>query len=303
MVGRVSGWAAIYREIGDHPLFKQDMSRLGAWVWLVINAAWKPTPFDVNGKMITINRGQLSCSMRHLASEWGWSKSAVERFLTRLKTETMIETQTGTGRILITICNYEKYQDVNGMAGTASGTASGTGAGQERDIKEQVNQITIEEEESPNGDSRQTEGKKTFRNDHCGQASAEWNLAASQTKWPAISKLTDVRAKHLSARLDEHGLTGWKDALLRAEQSPMLSAQPPPGWFTFDWLCKPGNFLKLIEGNYDRRYDQLSNQPTSNRGEQIHSGWIKAAAARSSLSQTGSPESLGGFFDPPGFDR
>jgi hypothetical protein len=149
----MSGFIVAYRDAAEHPLFKGHADRLGAWLWLLMKAAWKPTKFDVNGKVVTVERGQLSVSIRHLGEAWGWPKSTTERFLTRLKTETMIETHSGTGRLLITICNYDKYQDVSDINGTASGTQVGTGAGQERDTKEQGNKGTRDKE--PNGSSSQ----------------------------------------------------------------------------------------------------------------------------------------------------
>lgn len=145
----MSGFIAAYREAVDHPLFKGHADKLGAWTWLLMRAAWKQTKIDVSGKIVTVERGQLSVSIRHLSEAWGWSKSTTERFITRLKTETMIETHSGTGRLLITICNYDKYQSISENGGTPSGTASGTAAGQQRDIKEQGNKGTRDIE--PNG--------------------------------------------------------------------------------------------------------------------------------------------------------
>lgn len=142
----MSGFIALHREAMDHHLFKGDVARFGAWIWMVSKACWKETKFDVQGRTITLRRGQFCCSVRDMATAWGWPKSNVDRFLTRLKTETMIETESGTGRLIITICNYAKYQDLKDQSGTATGTATGTAAGQQRDIKEQGNKGTIEEE-------------------------------------------------------------------------------------------------------------------------------------------------------------
>lgn len=146
----MSGFIALHREAMNHHLFKGDVARFGAWLWMVSRACWKQTKFDVQGRTITLERGQFCCSVRDMATAWGWPKSNVDRFLTRLKTETMIETHTGTGRLIITICNYAKYQDVKSDTGTPTGTDSGTAAGQQRDIKEQGNKGTMVEEE-PNG--------------------------------------------------------------------------------------------------------------------------------------------------------
>lgn len=138
----MSGFALTHRTVFDHPLFRGDAARLGAWLWLVGKACWRPTPFDINGRIITLERGQLCASLRQLAEQWGWSKSAVDRFLARLETETMIERKAGQGRLVITICNYSKYQDSGDGRRDSGGTPSGTAAGQQRDTKEQGNKGT-----------------------------------------------------------------------------------------------------------------------------------------------------------------
>jgi hypothetical protein len=134
----VSGHIALHRDAFEHPLLK-DGDRFRAWFWMVSRACWKATRYDVGGKTVMLTRGQFCCSVRELAEAWDWSKSAVDRFLSRLKTETMIGTDAGTGKLVITICNYDKYQQIPKEAGTADGTLTGTPAGQQRDIKEEGN--------------------------------------------------------------------------------------------------------------------------------------------------------------------
>ena len=143
----MTGFATLHRQSLDHPLFDGDSSRLGAWTWLILRAAWKPTAFNIAGKTTVLERGQLCVSIRQLAVAWGWSKSAVDRFLARLETETMIVREAGHGRCILTICNYSKYQSLNDDDRDSSGTATGTAAGQQRDTKEQGNKGTI----IPNG--------------------------------------------------------------------------------------------------------------------------------------------------------
>jgi DNA-binding transcriptional MocR family regulator len=119
-------------------------------VWLIEEAVWEDRKRDIGGKTVTLKRGQVGHSLRFMAEAWGWSKSGVERFIERLKTETMIETATGTGMVIITICNYDRYQAMPGFGGTASGT----GSGQHRDSTEtNLNQVNkgnqVIEEGSP----------------------------------------------------------------------------------------------------------------------------------------------------------
>lgn len=107
----MSGFIALHREAFSHPLLK-DADRFRAWFWLVAHAAWKPTKHDARGHTIAVDRGQICAGREYLAKEWGWSPSAVERFLKRLETEQMIERQAGQMKTVITICNYDKYQEI-----------------------------------------------------------------------------------------------------------------------------------------------------------------------------------------------
>jgi hypothetical protein len=125
-----------------------DSARFGAWAWLVLKACWKPTKFSVAGSTITVQRGQLCVSRSQLATAWGWSPSAVERFLARLQTEQMIGRETGQGRSIITICNYDKYQDIGNETGQATEQPTGQQSDSDRTTKEQGNHGTIEDEEA-----------------------------------------------------------------------------------------------------------------------------------------------------------
>lgn len=138
----MSGFVAFHREAIEHHLFRGDAQRLGAWLWLFSKACWKPTPFDISGRTIVLERGQLVVSRAQLAKAWGMSESAVERFLTRLQTEQMIGRETGQGRSIITICNYEKYQNLADEPGQATGQATGQPADSHRTAKEQGNKGT-----------------------------------------------------------------------------------------------------------------------------------------------------------------
>ena len=140
----VSGWIPLSRDWLDHPLLK-DGERFRAWCWLVANAAWKPTRHDIKGKIVILEKGQLCISRERLAEIWGWSPSAVERFLTRLKTEQMIGRETGQGKSVITICDYVENQNLDDETGQATGQATGQKSDRDRTTKEQGNNLTREE--------------------------------------------------------------------------------------------------------------------------------------------------------------
>lgn len=89
-----------------------------------------------------------------------------------------------------------------------------------------------------------------------GAAFQVYNDAAARTGWPRVQRLSDVRKRALRARLREcGGLDGWRHAVARAEASDFLCGRGRRAWtaFGFDWLVKPANFTKVMEGNYDNR--------------------------------------------------
>ena len=137
------GFIALARGVFDHPIVgaQKPYSKFEAWAWLIFEAAWKARRYDAGGFTVPLERGQVAHSIRYMAEAWGWHRSSVERFLTRLKTDTMIETQSETGLTVITLCKYEEYQNPNGRSETASATGTETAPRQQRDRKEPTKPI------------------------------------------------------------------------------------------------------------------------------------------------------------------
>lgn len=73
------------------------------------------------------------------------------------------------------------------------------------------------------------------------------------TGLPQVTKLTQPRRAAMRQRWKEHPNTEWWIAYFaRVRRSPFLMGQKVVGWkATFDWLLKPANLQKVIEGNYD----------------------------------------------------
>ncbi len=128
---------AVSRAIFDHPAFaKEPFTEREAWLFLISEAAWRPTTIRVGSVQVDLKRGQCAHSIRFLADRWAWSKSRVDRFFGRLKIGTMIGTAAGQGVTVVTICNYDEYQKVglperDGNRDTER-DSSGTAAGQIR---------------------------------------------------------------------------------------------------------------------------------------------------------------------------
>lgn len=143
-----SGVFAVARNVFDHPIFEGErFTEREAWIWLIGEAAWKPKRVRVGTALVKLERGQCAFSVRFLAQKWGWHRAKVERFLKRLKTETMIETASETGVTVITICNYNEYQRVSLPTKTPTETPSETAARQQRDKEEDTESTEDKEKE------------------------------------------------------------------------------------------------------------------------------------------------------------
>lgn len=68
-----------------------------------------------------------------------------------------------------------------------------------------------------------------------------------------VSPVKSKSKRHdmLGARLSEHGNDGFAKALDEILHSSFLRGKNDKGWVvTFDWLIRPNNFVKVLDGNY-----------------------------------------------------
>ena len=81
-----------------------------------------------------------------------------------------------------------------------------------------------------------------------------WNSLGLQ-KLVAINPNTN-RYRLLNARIKEYGLDKVLEAIENIRYSRFLKGQNNKNWtITFDWLIKPNNFTKVLEGNYRDKGD------------------------------------------------
>ena len=108
---RSQGWFSIYRSFLSSDLWLSERFTRGqAWVDLIGLANHKLHGFRTRGIWVTIKRGQLGWSTRELADRWSWSPTMVKRFLLELKREAQIDAQFTNVTTIITIINYDEYQ-------------------------------------------------------------------------------------------------------------------------------------------------------------------------------------------------
>lgn len=101
-----------------------------------------------------------------------------------------------------------------------------------------------------------------------------WNEMAGANGLPRIKAVSPKRHTSMKKILRAHGMAVWRDALRRVAASSFLCGTQKgyrhidtenPWQAGFDWLVKPGNLAKVIEGNY--REDRRPAGSDARRGE------------------------------------
>ncbi|MGF7152632.1 hypothetical protein [Novosphingobium gossypii] len=287
----MSGFIALHREAREHPLFAGNAERFGAWFWMVASACWKPTRFTIGGTTVMLERGQLCASRAQLSAAWGLSPSSVERFLTRLETEQMIGRETGQGRTIITICNYDKYQDVGDEAGQATGQATGQRADSHRTTKEQGNKGTIEEEAkaSPSlGAGAGEAGEDLFDGDQPPAKPKPKRTSAAKRAIGEDTPLPDPFVPSLGSAA-QRIVDGWPPGMLDRELFAFCSHAESTGRLAKNWNGAFGTWIakseerRITNGNRSSPARSGASYPQGRgAGQPVAAGFQRRAVAAQS---------------------
>ncbi len=108
----MEGWVSVYRKLASTDLWlKQKFTKGQAWVDLIILANHKDGIIEKRGQIVSVKRGQIGWSELALSIRWKWSRNKTTRFLFWLENENQIIQQRKRVTTLITVVNYEKYQN------------------------------------------------------------------------------------------------------------------------------------------------------------------------------------------------
>lgn len=80
-----------------------------------------------------------------------------------------------------------------------------------------------------------------------------WNhTMISPVAIPTIAKMTPKRKSMVNARVKEFGINMVYNVIAKASESSFLNGGGSKGFIAdFDWVFRPNNFPKVLEGNYD----------------------------------------------------
>ena len=172
----MDGWLKLYRSILDSAVF-QDAEILKVWIWLLCNVAFEQHDTICYGKVINLKPGQIATGRKKIAQCTYLNENKVYRALTALKSLGNIEIKATNKYSIITVVNWDKYQDENGK-----GTSS----------EQQTNSKTTTEEQQDNNKRTQHKNGKNGKNEKeiymCPFFDRAWELFPNKKGKSAVSK-------------------------------------------------------------------------------------------------------------------
>ena len=106
----MEGWIKLHRKTLENPIIMQDKEYLAVWIFLLLNATHSEYDTMFQGQRITLQKGQLITGRKIISKKLDISESKVQRILKCFETEHQIEQRTTRQNRLVSILNWEIYQ-------------------------------------------------------------------------------------------------------------------------------------------------------------------------------------------------
>lgn len=241
------GWIKLHRQILEHPRHS-DPYWLSVWIHLLLNATHKPIKALHGGKIIELKPGQLVTGRARFSRESGVSEQVIRRVFNQLQDDGQINQETTNTSSLITILNWEEYQEINQPTTNNQPTNNqqSTTVQEVHIYKEEVQLELVQEEGSAEGRNP----KRDFRSD------AKTILAYLNEKTSKSFREIDTHLDPIACRLKEHAVT--VDGVLK-----MIDRQVAL-WKCDEVMCKHLTPETLFRKSNFAKYYDLRDEPIKN---------------------------------------
>ena len=109
------GWIKIHRKMLDSPVVMKDADHVAIWMYILLNATHAECPTVVKGEKIILKPGQLITGSIVIGTKLKIDESKVRRVLNNFKNDGQIDRQTSNKNSLITVLNWDLYQNSDGQ--------------------------------------------------------------------------------------------------------------------------------------------------------------------------------------------
>ena len=107
---KIAGWISLHRKILDNPIVCKDSDHLAVWIYLLLNATHTNYDAIFKGKRITLIPGQLITGRKSISTQIKVDEFKVQRILKTFENAQQIAQQTSSQNRLISILNWDTYQ-------------------------------------------------------------------------------------------------------------------------------------------------------------------------------------------------
>lgn len=209
------GWIHLHRKIQDCWLWgDKPYDRARAWIDLLLLANHHDTKIMLDGRPVTIVRGQYVTSIVLLSERWGWSRNKTKRFFDVLECDGMVTTKRTNKRTIINIVNYDVYQ-LSESEGEPTDEPTDESADEPTDESAERHQKDIKKAaDEPQNKNEKNEYKNDYKNDKnekeynniyikgtpLGDALEDFVKMRKTIKAP----MTDLAMKRLKSKLEKY---------------------------------------------------------------------------------------------------
>lgn len=270
----MASWIKIFRELLQWEWFqKPEMVQL--FIYLILKASCT----DKQWQGITVKRGQLITSNATMRQDLRLSEQQIRTCIKRLISTGEITYKSTNRYVIITICNYDKYQETGNLINEQNNEQTNNqSTDEQRSINDQsttskeyknirskeYNIIDIKQESGSNdqlpASSDEATASKTDKPKTEKLPAKEikemWNTTC--TSFPKLFTISENRKNKMRLRIEEMGgvenaLPLLKQIFEKMQQSKFLKGENKRGWkASFDWLFENDkNWVKVFEGNYE----------------------------------------------------
>lgn len=258
------GWIKLHRKILDCWFWdEKPYDRARAWIDLLLLANHDDKKVSIDGKPVTVKRGQYLTSTLKLSERWGWSRNKTKRFLGALESDGMVNTERTNKGTLVNVVNYSVYQGLKNSDEPPDEPPDELADGHQKDIRRTS-------DEPP--DEPQTKNDKNIKNDkndknnniYIGEADVENAFADFKKMRTRIKKpLTDRAETRARNKLNRLSGNDTRKAILILEQAIYHSWQ--------DLYELKGDFLE----EFKKSVPETNLAIKQKEPEQTYEEWVK----------------------------
>ena len=246
-MGRFTGgWVKISRSLCDGTY---DATDIGILFWLISNANYTDGKALARSgyKRVTVKRGSLVTSVKEMELALGCARGLIRKRLKNFVEEGILAIETTNTGSIITICNYDKYQSMEGMEEPAVEPSQN----HHRTITEPSQSHILKN--IRNKESKNETNTELNTPDKADEIVTMWNKDLAGVL-PKVMRLTTKRRTTLNAQIKKYpDLAHWQDTISKIKASDFLTGKSGVWKANFDWIMSENNRIKIIEGNYENK--------------------------------------------------